>query len=194
MKYLFFLIIIPFHLFSTIKVAFVGDSISIGHLTTHFYLDILQERYEKEGKDILLMNRSYGGAFTDTLQIITINILTVDRPDYIIYLMGLNDAIADLPENEVRQNFDKAFSRIGGNCKKYILGMMDAPPKNPLYIYKLENIYKYLVQRYPISLYPKLIFTKQVWETARDQIHPNAIGHQIMADIIYEALHEVGAY
>jgi lysophospholipase L1-like esterase len=39
-----------------------------------------------------------------------------------------------------------------------------------------------------------MLLGPEVLATAPDGIHPDADGHQMIADYLYEALHEVGAY
>jgi acyl-CoA thioesterase-1 len=192
--FIFFCLFLPLSIFASTKVVIIGDSISLGGGATagNGYPDLLAKRYEEEGKDIVLINRSFAGARTDTLQIIGVNVITTDRPDYIVILLGINDATINTPQEALLNNFVSFVSKATGNCKRIILGGVETFTVNPNYKWALSNVYDHLIKKY--NVYPVDLLDEEIMKTARDRLHPNNEGHQKIADLLYDALHEAAAY
>lgn len=193
MKYLIFIILFPLSLFATTKIGIIGDSISlgIGASPGHGYVDLLQQRYINEGKDIQIINRSYGGATTDTSFPIAITLITNEKPDYILFFLGINDASLGVSQQVLLNNLSSAFARCNPNCKKIILGGINCS-FNPSYNNILAAVYIYLITIY--NCYPPLLLSPEVISHTTDGVHPNDVGAQIIANTLYDAFHAVGAY
>ena len=200
MKYLIALFLMPICLFASIKVAIIGDSVTLGIGATpgHGFVDDLRERYEFENKDVELIIRAYGGAMTDTAFQLTIDLISRERPDYIIYFLGINDCAVAMwgglsntqLETLLTTNFSNCFKKATGNCSRVILGGITCP-FFPLYNYALAATYSTLITNY--NCYPPMLLGTDVLAHS-DGIHPDDIGSQMIADIIYNSLHAVGAY
>ncbi|MBA2369101.1 MAG: hypothetical protein H0V82_08785 [Candidatus Protochlamydia sp.] len=202
MKFLigiFFLM--PMCLFATIKVAIIGDSISLGVGATpgNGYVDQLIERLTFEGKDVEIINRSYGSAYTDTLFQITMTLITQEKPDYIIYFIGINDCGLALMsgwtnaqlKNHLTSNFSNAFKRATGNCKRVILGGITCS-FFPAYNTALAGTYSALITAF--NCYPTMLLGPAVLAHSPDWVHPNNTGSQMISDLLYNALDVVGAF
>lgn len=194
MKYLLGLILLPLSLFATTKVAIIGDSISVGFGATpgHGFVSVLQQRYITEGKDIVLLNRSYGGAPTDTLFQIGITTMAMDYPDYIVIFLGINDAGLSIPQATLLNNFSTMMVRCKSNCKRIILGGVDPAEVNAAYGAVLTNVYTYLIATY--NPYPVMLLGPDILPYCADGIHPNDTGHQLIADNLYNVFHLLGEY
>jgi lysophospholipase L1-like esterase len=191
----------PIYLFASVKVAIVGDSITIGTGATkgYSYVDNLRNRFIDEGKDVELIIRAYGGAMTDTVFQITVSLITTEKPDYIVYFIGINDCGVALNKEETNDelriqlinNFSLAMNKARGNCKRIILGGIDCvfyPPYNEA----LTQVYSHLITKY--NAFPVMLLSTKVLATSKDKIHPDDEGSQMISDYLYNALHEVGAY
>jgi lysophospholipase L1-like esterase len=192
MKYFLALLLLPLSLFASTKVTIIGDSISMGVGATpgHGYVDLLQQRYLNEGKDIALINRSYGRAYTDTLMQIGINTITMDRPDYIVIFLGINDAASKLPGDKLYANFANMIDRCTGNCKRIILGGVNSIGFSASYNETLAIVYLNLINKY--DPYPVMLLGPEVIMHTHDGVHPDDVGHQMIADYLYIALQNCG--
>lgn len=201
MKFLIALFLMPICLFATVKVAIIGDSISLGTGATpgNGYVDDLRERLSFEGKDVEIINRSYGGGYTDTLFQITMTLITQERPDYIVYFIGINDCSLGFwsgwtnvqMQNYLTANFANSFRRATGNCKRVILGGITCS-LNPAYNNSLANTYSALITAF--GCYPTMLLGPAVLAHSKDGIHPDDIGCQMISDLLYNALDVVGAF
>jgi lysophospholipase L1-like esterase len=192
-KYILTCLLLPLSIFASTKVAIIGDSISIGLLATpgNSYIDLLRNRYATEGKDIVILNRSYGGAMTDTLFNIAINTMAVDYPDYYITFLGINDAGQNVPQATLLNNFATMMAKCTVNSKRVILGGVYCT-FNPAYNTTLVNVYVTLINTF--NCYPVLLLSPDALAGSPDGIHPNNAGHALIAQYIYDALDAVGAY
>lgn len=183
----------PVHVFAT-SIAFIGDSISNswGVQQQHCYINVLQKRFEDECKNIQCINRSYGGATTRSLYQIGIDLIIKERPDYIVIVLGINDAGHNIPKNILQDNFESMISACKHNCKRIILCGVDVTKFNPSYQATLTSVYQYLINKH--NVYPVFLLNPKVNEHLIDAAHPDETGHQLMADIMYNALNDIGAY
>lgn len=182
-------------------IAIVGDSISLGVGASpgHGYVQLLQDRYNAEGKNIQIINRSYGGALTDTAFQVAINLITIERPDYIVFFLGINDCGQAFNAGwnnsqlqvQIQTNLGKAFARCAGNCTRVILGGITCS-FFPNYNWPLTLAYQYLINTY--NCYPSLLLGPDVVPHTTDGIHPNDTGAQILADHLYDVFHDLGVY
>lgn len=194
MKYFISLLLLPFSLFGTINIAVIGDSITMGlGATNHYgYLERLQDRYDLEGKDIQLLNRSYAGAFTDTLFPVSLNVMSMEHPDYILVFLGINDAGFNIPQATLQANFNIMMQRCTPNCTRIILGGVNSALINPGYNSILAAVYSYLITHY--NPYPVMLLGTDIHPYCPDLIHPNDIGHQMIADNLYNVFDSLGLY
>ncbi len=201
MKYLLALFLMPICLFASVKVAILGDSITCGGGATpgNGYVDVLRERYAEEGKDVELIVRAYGGAMTDTALQITVSLITQEKPDYIVYFLGINDCTVanyhswtpDQLKRSLIHNLGMAMNKAHSNCKKIIIGGVNCP-HNPSYNSSLSETYSILINCY--QAHPCMLLGQEVLAHCPDTIHPNDTGMKIISDSLYEALQIVGAY
>ncbi len=187
-----FLFLLPIAIFANTKITIIGDSISIGIGASgnYGYVQRLQDRYIAEGKDIIIYNRSYGGALTETLFQRGITTISTEMPDYIVIFLGTNDANINVPEKILLFNFFEMLSRCNPNCKRVILAGLDTSLFKPEYNIILSNVYSELLSMF--NLYPIMLLGTDIHPYCPDHFHPNDTGHQIIADKLYNALLECG--
>jgi lysophospholipase L1-like esterase len=201
MKYLIALFLMPMCLFASIKVAIIGDSITLGTGATpgNGFVDDLRDRYSFEGKDVELIVRAYGGAMTDTVFQLTVDLISENRVDYIIYFLGINDCAMALISGSTNAqlqtllttNFSNSFKKAQGNCQRVILGGITCSFA-PTYNIALAGTYSTLISNF--NCYPAMLLSPAVLYYSTDGVHPNDTGAQMIADVIYNTLHAVGAY
>ncbi|WP_068469074.1 SGNH/GDSL hydrolase family protein [Candidatus Protochlamydia phocaeensis] len=189
-KLLLFLFMFPFTLFAATKVGIIGDSISVE--TGVSYVDFLKERLAAEGKQVEIINRSFSGAKSDTAMQIAVGLITKERPDYILIFLGINDAGCNTSQDILQHNFEEAFSKIGTNCKKVILGGVNCERVNSSYNIILVQTYLHLIERY--HPHAVVLLPEEVLPYTIDGIHPNPIGARMIANNLYYALQEVGVF
>lgn len=192
MKYFIIFLLFPFFLCAQTKIAIIGDSISEGYGVAdgQSYVDLLRSRYLAEGKDITIINRSYKGATTSTGEIIIVDLLTQEKPDYLVIFLGLNDAGANVPYQKLLDNFISMVSKAKPNVKRVIIGGVDTSTVNPGYLVNITNAYIYLINNF--NVYPVLLLNSNVLATASDKMHPSAEGHKTIATTLYQALEASG--
>lgn len=191
MKILFLFLLLPIYIYSFNTIAIVGDSVSNGFevKSEECFVNLLQKRYHEENKDIHVINRSFNGATTGTGKPIVFNLLAIEKPDYIVIFLGINDVGRKIPPEKLKHHFVSMVEMACFNCKKVILGGIDCLDEK--YNIILAEIYQYLIEVYDV--YPTMLFGPDVKATNPGG-HPSAEGHQIIADNLYNVFHNLGLY
>lgn len=182
----------PLSVFAT-TVAIIGDSISVGAGATnmHGYVDILNERYISEGKDVKILNRSYGGARTNTGDQIVVDLITSMKIDYLVINLGINDAGANIPQAELVHNLDTMTWKAQGMGAKVIIGGVITARVNPAYQPILQVAYDHLIGHRHVI--PYVFLTPEIVHYySPDGIHPDDTGHKMIADELYKILENAG--
>lgn len=192
MKFALFFILYPLIAFGSINISIVGDSITAGAFVEkgESYVDVLRQRYLHERKDVKILDRPFCGALTEYGKGSTLELLEMEKPDYFVIFLGINDAGFNVPQEIVIENFSAMISMAEPYCKAVILCGVNACTVNPSYNETLVSIYIYLIDAFKI--YPVMLLNEEVLSTAHDGIHPDAKGHQMMADALYDALENCG--
>ncbi len=189
MKIICLFLLLPIYVYSFNTIAIVGDSVSNGFevKSEECFVNLLQKRYQEENKDIHVINRSFNGATTGTGKTIVFNLLAIEKPDYIVIFLGINDVGRNIPPEKLKHHFVSMVEMAYFNCKKVILGGIDCLDEK--YNIILAEIYQYLIEVYDV--YPVMLFGPDVIETNPGG-HPNAKGHKLISDRLYYALEECG--
>ncbi len=193
MKFLISLLLMPLSLFATTKIAIIGDSISVGHSATNNlgYVYMLQKRYMDEQKDVVILNRSYNGARTNTGSDIVVNLITTDKIDYMVINLGINDVLANISSPEITHNLDTMIWKAKGMQAQVILGKISCARVNPSYQSTLQEAYDYVINKRNIHSY-EFLTNEIVFNHSPDTVHPDDIGHQMIADELYKQLEILG--
>lgn len=188
-----FCLLWPCLLFGSV-ISIVGDSITAGACVKEGegYVEVLKKRYLEEEKDIKILCCPYTGALTSHGPGSTKELINLEKPDYFVIFLGINDAGLGVPEEIIKQNFSAMISMAQPLCKYVILGLVSASTVNPRYNFTLCSVYSYLLENYEV--YPIMLLSDEVLATAQDRIHPNAEGHQMIAEKLYEVFHILGEY
>lgn len=192
MKFYLPLLLVPLSLFS-INVAIIGDSISVGYGATnkHGYVEILKERYRNEEKNVNIINRSYAGATTDTGDQIVVDLITKKKIDYLVINLGLVDSKRNISQENFLSNLDLMICKSQQMGARVILGGVSSLKVNQNYQSTLDIAYAYLIQNRNVQ--PYYFLTKEiVVNHSPDGIHPNDVGHQLIADELYKQLEIAG--
>lgn len=196
MKYFLFVLLFPLSLLASTKVSVLGDSISVGWRAESgkSYVNLLEERYTEEGKDIVFVNHSYigatlwAGAYQGEIDQILIN----DKPDYLIIFRGINDVYLKIHPSVILSSLTIILQKATPATKRVILGGVNSKSVGPDYNPSLQNIYGQMIATFhphPVMLEGLDVIAKTV-----DGVHPSDEGQKLIADYVYQALHEVGAY
>lgn len=187
-KWLLIICLCPFICYSEIKVAIIADSIGTPyHLSEgKQYPALLQAKYEKEGKEVRIINDSIGGSTTegslDRLQ----KLIEEEMPHILVIGLGTNDGGSWMPIHELQSNLEELIQLALSYRMQVFIGEVDLHAysfaKNTNYNRQFAAIYSRLAEKYPIILFPYLTegFIKNSSYTL-DGVHPNEKGHEILA-------------
>jgi lysophospholipase L1-like esterase len=160
----------------------LGDSLTegVGAPPGQGYVDVLARM---TGRPIL--NRGVGGDTTeDALRRLGRDVLDAD-PGIVIVLLGGNDLLQQRPAAEIVGNLEKIIASLHERGAMVVL----VGVQSPLFGGGLGRQLRALARRTGCVFVPNIL--KGIIGNRRlmaDQIHPNAEGHRLMAERVFEAL------
>lgn len=173
----------------------IGDSISNGYGVTaaQAYPQLLQARYISDGNPVVIQNSSYNGAQTDTLNQIVVTALTgINKPNFALILLGINDAFNDVPGPTLNANFFFSMQKLQFAGVPMLLGGVDLSTLKPTYAATLVDAYVYVLDNLT-GITPDVLMTEDIIQNYTiDGIHPNATGHQMIYENAYAELALMG--
>lgn len=182
-------LLIPFTLFSDIRVLCIGDSNTRGiPFFEDGWVHKLKNDSELQQYDFYFENYSFGYATTSQCEQILMELLQHHKYDIMIYNPGLVDVLlkCDL------QKFEESLDRTLGRCVKKIpvifFGMIDFTcwtirrNDEVSYISKANEIFVRMSHKYPVISYEFLNTDLLCNEKCNygDWIHPNELGTHII--------------
>lgn len=105
--------------------------------------------------------------------------------DFVILALGANDGLRLMPVENLESNLEKSIVAFKSAGAKVILAGIRIPINlDPNYRDKFEAVYPRLAKKYKLPFYPFLLegVAAEPSLNLDDQIHPNALGHKIIAD------------
>ncbi len=114
-------------------------------------------------------------------------------PDIMVLALGANDGLRGLSTDLMRRNLDQAIQMAEDAGVRVILAGMQIPPNlGPDYTAAFGKVYPDLAQARHLTLIPFLLegVAGHPELNQADGIHPNALGHRIIADTVYPFIKE----
>ena len=181
------------------KLIFLGDSLTEGYgvAQTAAFPQLLQQKFLNDKSEwTITASGSSGSTSASTLSRMKwlAGKENADKPDVIFILMGSNDGLRGLQPAETEKNLSEALAWAAQNKIQIILGQLHVPPNyGKDYSKKFDAVFPRLAIKYKVRLAPFLL--NGVAGIAKlnqaDGIHPNEVGHKIVADNLYKYLKKV---
>lgn len=117
-----------------------------------------------------------------------------DRPDMVIVALGSNDTFQGKRLADIEKNLDAVVSRIRAKGARVVLcGMRTFPNLGPEYAGGYEAVFRRVARKHRVPLVPFLLegVAGDPALNLADGIHPNAQGHERMAQNLLPAVLEV---
>ena len=173
----------------TKRLMIFGDSLVAGYglPVEEGFTGQLQTKLEDEAMAIEVINAGVSGD-TSAGGLARLDWSLVEKPDYILIVLGGNDLLRGINPADTRQNLDKILARLQMlGVQTFLAGMLAPVNLGPEYGAEFNPIYPELAKKYHTGFYP--FFLKDVALVPklnqRDGLHPNAEG---VAKIIDEMM------
>jgi acyl-CoA thioesterase-1 len=173
----------------TKRLMIFGDSLVAGYglPVEDGFTGQLQTRLEDEAMAIEVINAGVSGD-TSAGGLARLDWSLVEKPDYILIVLGGNDLLRGINPADTRQNLDQILARLQMlGVQTFLAGMLAPVNLGPEYGAEFNPIYPELAKKYRTGFYP--FFLKDVALVPklnqRDGLHPNAEG---VAKIIDEMM------
>jgi acyl-CoA thioesterase-1 len=112
--------------------------------------------------------------------------------DLVILALGANDGLRRMDLNTMRSNLDSMITKFKQNKSQVLLCGMRLPLNfDPTYRKRFEAIYPELAKKHQIPLVPFLLEDVALSSelNLNDLIHPNAKGHELIADRLVDQIY-----
>ena len=175
-------------------VVFFGDSLTrgMGVATEEAYPALLQARVDSLGWSYKMVNAGLNGE-TSAAGLRRVNWVLRQRIDYFILALGANDGLRGIPLASTQQNLQAIADRVLArypSARIILAGMLMPPNLGPEYTEQFEALFPGLAMANKLPLIPFLL--EGVGGVPRynqaDGVHPNAAGHQLVADNVWAVL------
>ncbi len=198
MKRIVIVLLCVLSLFSTLnakekKIVFLGDSLTAGYQMAQedAYPSLVGKRLRSMGW--ISVNAGISGD-TTAGGLSRIGWILKGQPDIIFLALGANDGLRGIPAYVTQRNLAKIIQQSqDAGVTVIIAGMMLPGNYGPTYRKQFSDIFKNLSLRFHTDYMPFLlqdVALKPELNLA-DGIHPNAKGHQIMAENIFKVIEPV---
>lgn len=171
----------------------IGDSLTEGYgvEASQSYPALLESKIKNSGKNWKVINHGISGS-TSASAASRVRWVLKNPPKIVIIALGANDGLRAVKPEATEKNLDEAIQLLKQNNIKVFLSAMKVPPnyKGGSYIQKFENLYPSLAKKHKIPLIPFIldgVAGKSEFNLA-DGIHPNAKGHEVVAENIFKAI------
>ena len=173
----------------TKRLMIFGDSLVAGYglPVEEGFTGQLQTRLEDEAMAIEVINAGVSGD-TSAGGLARLDWSLVEKPDYILIVLGGNDLLRGINPANTRKNLDQILARLQMlGVQTFLAGMLAPVNLGPEYGAEFNPVYPELAKKYHTGFYP--FFLKDVALVPklnqRDGLHPNAEG---VAKIIDEMM------
>lgn len=171
-----------------------GNSITAGYNLDpeYAYPAVLEEKLDKQGYEVTVVNAGLSGE-TSAGGLERINWILRQPIDIFILELGGNDGLRGLPLEQTKKNLQGIIDRVRTEYPKariVIAGMMVPPNMGERYGNEFVGMYPELARKNNAILIPFLLegVGGDPALNMPDGIHPNAEGHQIVAENVMKAV------
>lgn len=175
-------------------ILFYGNSLTagMGLDPEQAFPNLIQQKLNKIRKDYQVVNAGLSGE-TSAGGLSRIDWVLQQKIDIFVLELGANDGLRGLPLESTRQNLQGIIDKVKQKypeAKVLIAGMMVPPNMGADYTAEFVKIFPELSQNNQAKLIPFLLdgVAGNPDLNLPDGIHPNAEGHQILADNVWKVL------
>tara|TARA_B100001989_G_C24511191_1_gene450526 strand:+ start:115 stop:735 length:621 start_codon:yes stop_codon:yes gene_type:complete len=172
-------------------IIFLGDSLTAGYnIAQHqAFPAIINQKIATES--ITIINAGVSGDTTFNLINRLSWTINKTKPDTAFLCIGANDGLRGFKPELIQSNIQQIINVLTSHNITTILAGISLPKNYALnYINDFESIFKRLASKNHLLFYPFLLQDVAGNDNLNltDRIHPNAKGHQVIAENIYEFL------
>ncbi|WP_028238830.1 arylesterase [Stutzerimonas azotifigens] len=171
----------------------VGDSISaaFGLETSQGWVQLLQQRLDREGGEHRVVNASISGDTTAGGLSRLPGLLAEHRPDVVVIELGGNDGLRGLSPVQMKQNLAAMIDRSHeAGARVLLLGMRMPPNLGERYVQAFAKVFDSLAEEKDVAYVP--FFLEGVGGVPgmmqSDRVHPTAEAQQRLLDNAWEQL------
>lgn len=179
------------------KILILGDSLTEGYGIdeSDSYPALLEQKLNnklnsKNGKNYKVINGGISGSTTSG-GVSRIEWFLKTKPDFLILALGGNDGLRGIPVEKIKENLEKVVLAAKENGIPTLLAGMKIPPNYGLaYSLSFSQLFPAISDTFDIPLIPFLLegVGGNPEMNLPDRIHPNAEGHKLICEIVYQAL------
>lgn len=177
-----------------ITIVFYGDSLTAGYGvgTELAFPALVGEKLVQAGHDVEIVNSGVSGE-TSAGGLTRIDWVMGRKTDIFILELGANDGLRGLPLAQTELNLQSIIDKVNAkypDAQIVIAGMMVPPNMGPSYSQEFVQIFGRLAKKNDALLIPFLLdgVAGNPELNQPDGIHPNAKGHEIVAETVYQQL------
>lgn len=170
-----------------------GDSLSAGYGLPQGagWVDLLQQRLEREKYDYKVVNASVSGETTHGGRNRIAGALTRHQPEIVVLELGANDGLRGARIETIRTNLTAMVEETRKRGAKLLLVGMQLPPNyGSDYIEKFRDVYGAVARAQRIPLVPFLLegFAENRTDFLQDGVHPGAAAQPRILDTVWQHL------
>lgn len=169
-------------------ILFFGDSLTAGYGLSpeEAFPALIEKKINSNGKKTKVVNAGLSGE-TSAGGFSRIEWILRQPIDIFVLELGGNDGLRGLPLDQTKKNLQGIIDKVKAKypqCKIVLAGMMVPPNMGKEYTEEFKKIYPDLASKNKATLIPFLLEGVGGIQKLNqpDGIHPNAEGHQIIAD------------
>jgi len=193
------LIMILFSVFGNnpTRIIFFGDSLTAGYGVGPdlAFPSLVEKKLKQEGKKVEVINAGLSGE-TSAGGLTRINWILNQQVDVFVLELGANDGLRGLPLEQTRNNLQAILEKVkekNPKVKIIVAGMLVPPNMGPEYSNAFKLLFPDLANQNNAVLVPFLLegVAGNTKLNQPDGLHPNAKGHEIVAETMVKYLNDV---
>lgn len=188
-----------------IKIAFLGDSLTAGAGATRVeatFPRLIANRLSNNHQ-VEILNLAVPGATTEDVLFSQVEEVKNFQPDKLVLFVGINDLSNQVGPKEVKSNLKKIIDRLDVTKENLYLINIPYLGTKKLYLPPYRDYYLLQTMRYnkifkelKVSGYKVIDLYEETVESFKnrndiysvDNFHPNDLGYQIFAEVIYKGM------
>lgn len=195
----FILIIGALPLSAEKKMLVIGDSLSEGYGVSEkeAWPFLLEQKFSENNMPIKIINSSISGSTTASAPG-RVQWGLKSKPDYLLLALGANDGLRGFKVPTIEQNLTEAIEKVlNSDLEKkpqvILVGIQMPPNYGKQYREDFKNVFVKIAKKYQLLFVPFLLEgvggEKNLNQS--DGIHPNPLGHKIMAENVFKVLKDL---
>ena len=194
-KIIAILFLLSFSIANATTILFLGDSLTEGYGLNKeaAYPSLVEARIAAQlDKTVEVINGGVSGSTTSD-GLARLKWYLKKNPDIVFIALGANDGLRGLDLKESQKNLEQIIRRAKEAGAKVVLaGMLIPPNYGPTYTKAFKEMYETLKTQHDLKMLPFLLegVAGKKEYNQNDGIHPNAAGHEIIAEHVVEFLKE----